>query len=67
MVLGGIMGSGYVLQVFFVKAGSGPRPRTKRVKNDCTLSADYYNINKLNYYILYYYEEPSQPKPEMEL
>jgi hypothetical protein len=25
-----------------VKAGSGPRPRTKRVKNDCTLSAYYY-------------------------
>ncbi len=30
---------------FLVKAGSGPRPRTKRVKNDCTLSANYYNIN----------------------
>jgi hypothetical protein len=30
---------------FFVKAGSGLRPRTKRVKNDCVLSADYYNIN----------------------
>jgi hypothetical protein len=35
--------------------GSGPRPRTKRVKNDCTLSTDYYYINCLNYYILYYY------------
>ncbi len=40
---------------FLVTAGSGPRPRTKRVKNDCTLSADYYNINQLNYFILYYY------------
>jgi hypothetical protein len=29
----------------FVFASSGPRPRTKRVKIDCTLSADYYNIN----------------------
>ena len=28
-----------------VKVGSGPRSRTKRVKNDCTLSADYYNID----------------------
>ncbi len=31
--------------IFLVKAGSGPRPRTKRVKNFCALSADYYNIN----------------------
>jgi hypothetical protein len=40
---------------FLVKVGSGLRPRTKRVKNDCTLSADYYNINSLNNYIFYYY------------
>ncbi len=44
----------------------------QRVKNDCTLSTDYYNINQLNYFILYYYKiinygEPSQPKPETEL
>ncbi len=37
--------------VFFVQAGSGPRSRTKRVKNDCNLSADYYNIN---FIIIYY-------------
>ncbi len=36
---------------FFVKAGSGPRPRTKRFKIDCTLSPDYYNIS---YIIIYY-------------
>ncbi len=50
--------------------GSGQRPRTKRVKVDCTLSADYYHINKLKYFILYYYKkygEPSQLKPETEL
>ncbi len=55
---------------FLVYAGSGPRPRTKRVKFDCTLSADYYNINQLYYYILllnYSYGEQSQPKPETEL
>ncbi len=34
--------------VFLVKTGSAPRPRTKRVKIDCTLSADYYNINVVN-------------------
>jgi hypothetical protein len=30
---------------FLVLAGSGLRPRTKRVKTYCTLPADYYNIN----------------------
>ncbi len=39
-----IMLSAVKLSVFLVKAGSGLRPRTKKVKNDCTLSADYYNI-----------------------
>jgi hypothetical protein len=36
---------------FFVEAGSRPRPRTKRVKFDCTLSADYYNIKVILLYI----------------
>jgi hypothetical protein len=30
---------------FLVEAGPRPRPRTQRVKNDCSLSTDYYNIN----------------------
>ncbi len=62
----------YDHQNMFIIQATGPRPRTKRVKNDCTLSADYYITNYLNYYILYYYliinyGEPSQPKREMEL
>ncbi len=40
---------------FLIEAGPGLTPSTQRVKNDCTLSADYNNINQLNYYILYYY------------
>ncbi len=40
--------------VFLFYAGSGPRPRTKRVKFDCTVSAYSYNINQLYYYILLY-------------
>jgi hypothetical protein len=35
-----------VQDVDVVSAGSEPRPRTKRVKIDCALSADYYNINE---------------------
>jgi hypothetical protein len=46
-------GYGPVFSLSFLDVyGSGPRPRTKRVKNDCTLSADYYNIN--SYIIIYY-------------
>ncbi len=40
-----------MISFFLVEAGPGPRPRTQRVKNDCTLPADYYNFNQLNYYI----------------
>ncbi len=39
------IGIAETLQLFLAKAGSGPRPRIKRVKNDSTLSADYNNIN----------------------
>jgi len=36
---------------FLVKADHGPRPRTKRVKNDCTLSDDYLTWQCLGHFI----------------
>jgi hypothetical protein len=37
---------------FFGLSGFWTKAQNMRVKNDCTLSTDYYNINSLYYFIL---------------
>ncbi len=42
-----------IIIIIIGKAGSRLWPGTKTVLKDCTLSADYYYINQLYYYILF--------------